>query len=36
MEHTIAAPGPGLVVEVRYAVGDQVEDGIALVVFEAD
>jgi 3-methylcrotonyl-CoA carboxylase alpha subunit len=36
MEHTISAPGAGTVVEVRCAVGEQVDDGTALVVFEAE
>ncbi|MEN3276463.1 MAG: 3-methylcrotonyl-CoA carboxylase alpha subunit [Massilia sp.] len=35
MEHTIAAPGDGLVEEVLYAVGDQVADGAPLLAFKA-
>ncbi len=35
MEHTIAAPAEGHVVEIRPAVGDQVEEGTTLVSFEA-
>jgi 3-methylcrotonyl-CoA carboxylase alpha subunit len=31
MEHTIKAPGAGRIVTLRYAVGDQVEDGALLV-----
>ncbi|MDA0998370.1 MAG: biotin/lipoyl-binding protein, partial [Proteobacteria bacterium] len=36
MEHTINAPSDGIAVEVRPAVGDQVEEGVTLVVFEVD
>jgi len=35
MEHTIAAPGDGLVEEVLYEVGDQVADGAPLLAFKA-
>jgi 3-methylcrotonyl-CoA carboxylase alpha subunit len=34
MEHTIKAPAEGRVEKIRYAVGDQVEDGAELIVFE--
>jgi 3-methylcrotonyl-CoA carboxylase alpha subunit len=34
MEHTIAAPADGTVKQVRYRVGDQVEEGAELVDFE--
>jgi 3-methylcrotonyl-CoA carboxylase alpha subunit len=34
MEHTIKAPAEGRIAKVRYAVGDQVEDGAELIVFE--
>ena len=35
MEHTITAPGDGRVVRLRYAEGDQVEEGAILIDFEA-
>jgi len=35
MEHTIAAPGDGVVEEVLYGVGDQVADGAPLLAFKA-
>ncbi|GAB3469912.1 acetyl/propionyl/methylcrotonyl-CoA carboxylase subunit alpha [Massilia terrae] len=35
MEHTIAAPGDGVVEEVLYQVGDQVTDGAPLLAFKA-
>jgi 3-methylcrotonyl-CoA carboxylase alpha subunit len=35
MEHTIAAPGDGVVEEVLYQVGDQVADGAPLLAFRA-
>ena len=35
MEHTISAPGDGLVEEVLYSVGDQVADGSPLITFKA-
>lgn len=35
MEHTIVAPAAGTVLEIRHAVGEQVDDGTPLVVFEA-
>ncbi|WP_374401445.1 acetyl-CoA carboxylase biotin carboxylase subunit [Niveibacterium sp.] len=34
MEHTITAPGAGVVKAYRFAVGDQVSDGAALLDFE--
>jgi len=34
MEHAVRAPAPGVVAEVRVAVGDQVETGDVLVVLE--
>jgi 3-methylcrotonyl-CoA carboxylase alpha subunit len=36
MEHTVIAPQRGLVKSFRFAVGDQVSDGVELVEFEAD
>ncbi len=36
MEHTIAAPGAGVVKGFCFSVGDQVTDGAELVEFEAD
>ena len=35
MEHTIAAPADGTVTSLRFGEGDQVEEGVELVVFEA-
>ena len=35
MEHAIAAPSDGIVKAIQYAVGDLVEDGAELIVFEA-
>ncbi len=35
MEHTIAAPADGTVSALRCGVGDQVEEGVELVAFEA-
>jgi len=35
MEHTISAPADGVVADVLYAVGDQVEEGAELVRFES-
>jgi 3-methylcrotonyl-CoA carboxylase alpha subunit len=35
MEHTITAPGDGLVEEILYQVGDQVADGAPLLAFKA-
>jgi len=35
MEHTIAAPGDGVVDEILYDVGDQVADGAPLIAFAA-
>jgi 3-methylcrotonyl-CoA carboxylase alpha subunit len=35
MEHTIGAPGDGLVEEILYQVGDQVADGAPLLAFKA-
>ncbi|MFA7665856.1 MAG: acetyl/propionyl/methylcrotonyl-CoA carboxylase subunit alpha [Burkholderiaceae bacterium] len=34
MEHTITAPAAGTVTELRYRVGDQVDEGAALIGFE--
>ncbi|NMM26735.1 MAG: acetyl/propionyl/methylcrotonyl-CoA carboxylase subunit alpha [Glaciimonas sp.] len=34
MEHTIAAPGDGMVEEVLYTIGDQVADGAPLLAFK--
>ncbi|HEU0202377.1 MAG TPA: acetyl/propionyl/methylcrotonyl-CoA carboxylase subunit alpha [Burkholderiaceae bacterium] len=36
MEHTVIAPQRGVVKSFRFAVGDQVSDGIELVEFEVD
>ncbi|EDT00796.1 biotin/lipoyl attachment domain-containing protein [Burkholderia ambifaria IOP40-10] len=36
MEHTIGAPGTGVVAEVLYGVGDQVADGAQLLVMAED
>jgi 3-methylcrotonyl-CoA carboxylase alpha subunit len=35
MEHTIAAPGDGVVEAVRFAVGDLVEEGVELIALTA-
>jgi 3-methylcrotonyl-CoA carboxylase alpha subunit len=35
MEHTIAAPADGVVSEVLYGVGEQVNDGAQLLAFAA-
>ncbi|MGA8054032.1 MAG: biotin/lipoyl-containing protein, partial [Burkholderiales bacterium] len=35
MEHTLAAPAAGKVKALRYAVGEQVTEGIELIDFEA-
>ena len=35
MEHTIAAPSDGEVIEVLYQVGDQVGEGAALIALRA-
>jgi 3-methylcrotonyl-CoA carboxylase alpha subunit len=35
MEHTIRAPGDGVVEAIHYAVGDQVDEGAELIHFEA-
>jgi 3-methylcrotonyl-CoA carboxylase alpha subunit len=35
MEHTVAAPADGVVEAVRFAVGDQVEEGTELIAFAA-
>jgi biotin carboxyl carrier protein len=35
MEHTIVAPGDGRIAALRYAEGDQVEEGAVLLDFEA-
>ncbi len=34
MEHTLTAPTDGVVQEVLYAIGDQVQDGAQLVTLE--
>jgi 3-methylcrotonyl-CoA carboxylase alpha subunit len=34
MEHTIVAPADGVIADVLYGVGDQVEEGVELVRFE--
>ena len=36
MEHTLKAPGDGVVKGIRYAVGEQVEEGVELIQFEAE
>jgi len=36
MEHPMSATEDGVVTEVRIALGDQVESGTLLLVFEAD
>ena len=36
MEHTIRAPADGIVAAVHFAVGDQVEEGVELLDFQAD
>jgi 3-methylcrotonyl-CoA carboxylase alpha subunit len=36
MEHTIAAPGRGLLKSFRHGEGDQVAEGAELVDFEPD
>jgi 3-methylcrotonyl-CoA carboxylase alpha subunit len=35
MEHTISAPGDGIVAELLFAVGDQVPEGAELLRLEA-
>ena len=35
MEHTVSAPADGVVEAVRFAVGDQVEEGAELIAFVA-
>jgi 3-methylcrotonyl-CoA carboxylase alpha subunit len=35
MEHTIAAPRDGVVRELLYAVGDQVQEGTQLLAFQS-
>jgi len=35
MEHTLTAPSDGTIKSVRYAVGEQVNEGAELVEFEA-
>jgi 3-methylcrotonyl-CoA carboxylase alpha subunit len=35
MEHTIVAPGDGRIAALRYAEGDQVDEGAVLLDFEA-
>ncbi len=34
MEHTITAPGDGVVKAIHFDAGDQVDDGVELVSFE--
>ncbi|MGT2439592.1 biotin/lipoyl-containing protein [Bradyrhizobium betae] len=34
MEHTLTAPADGVVQEVLYGIGDQVQDGAQLVTLE--
>ncbi len=34
MEHTIRAPADGTVGEIRYTVGEQVDEGVELIHFE--
>jgi 3-methylcrotonyl-CoA carboxylase alpha subunit len=34
MEHTIVAPADGTVKEVRFAAGEQVDEGVDLIAFE--
>jgi 3-methylcrotonyl-CoA carboxylase alpha subunit len=36
MEHVIIAPSVGIVTNVKCAIGDQVEEGVELVAFEAE
>jgi 3-methylcrotonyl-CoA carboxylase alpha subunit len=36
MEHTIVAPGNGIIEEVKYAVGDQVAEGAQLLIFKTE
>jgi 3-methylcrotonyl-CoA carboxylase alpha subunit len=36
MEHTLKAPKDGTVTGIRYAVGDQVEEGVELITFEGE
>jgi 3-methylcrotonyl-CoA carboxylase alpha subunit len=36
MEHTLAAPGDGVVTALRFAPGEQVGEGEALLDFSAD
>jgi len=35
MEHTLTAPRDGVIAEVNAKAGDQVEDGVLLVLLEA-
>jgi 3-methylcrotonyl-CoA carboxylase alpha subunit len=35
MEHTIRAPADGVVEKIHYKVGEQVDEGIELIHFEA-
>jgi 3-methylcrotonyl-CoA carboxylase alpha subunit len=35
MEHTIVAPADGIVADVLFGIGDQVEEGAELVRFES-
>ena len=36
MEHAILAPSDGVIAEMLYGVGDQVDDGAELVRFESE
>ncbi len=36
MEHTITAPADGTIEELRFAAGDQVEEGVELIGFKPD
>ena len=36
MEHTLTAPGPGVVTAVNCHTGDQVEEGVVLIAIELD
>jgi 3-methylcrotonyl-CoA carboxylase alpha subunit len=36
MEHTLSAPGDGIVARLTVSVGDQVSDGALIVALEAD
>jgi len=36
MEHTLNAPRDGVIAEIPFAEGDQVEDGVIMVVLEPE